>query len=84
MDHTGGSFRAFELAGWEDPEVVSRYQEHLSHVTRQSIEALLDEARAIHAGGGNGSIVGRNAFQRPKDEALKLLASMIEVYKTKV
>jgi len=46
-------------------------------------DALLDEARAIHAGGGNGSIVGRNAFQRPKDEALKLLASMIEVYKTK-
>jgi fructose-bisphosphate aldolase, class I len=43
--------------------------------------ALLDEARAIHAGGGNGSIVGRNAFQRPKDEALKLLSDMIEVYK---
>lgn len=46
-------------------------------------EALLDEARAIHAGGGNGSIVGRNAFQRPKAEAMKLLADMIEVYKTK-
>jgi class I fructose-bisphosphate aldolase len=46
-------------------------------------DALLNEARAIHAGGGNGSIVGRNAFQRPKDEALKLLASMIEVYKSK-
>jgi class I fructose-bisphosphate aldolase len=44
-------------------------------------EALLDEARAIHAGGGNGSIVGRNAFQRPKEEAMKLLADMIEVYK---
>ncbi len=47
-------------------------------------EALLDEARAIHAGGGSGSIVGRNAFQRPKEEALKLLGAMIEVYKTKV
>jgi class I fructose-bisphosphate aldolase len=46
-------------------------------------DALLDEARAIHAGGGNGSIVGRNAFQRPKAEAMKLLADMIEVYKSK-
>jgi class I fructose-bisphosphate aldolase len=46
-------------------------------------DALLDEARAIHAGGGNGSIVGRNAFQRPKAEAMKLLSDMIEVYKTK-
>jgi class I fructose-bisphosphate aldolase len=46
-------------------------------------DALLDEARAIHMGGGNGSIVGRNAFQRPKAEAMKLLSDMIEVYKTK-
>ncbi|MDB5378427.1 MAG: fructose-bisphosphate aldolase, partial [Rubritepida sp.] len=45
-------------------------------------DALLDEVRAIHAGGGNGSIVGRNAFQRPKAEALKLLNDIIEVYKT--
>ncbi|RDK08093.1 class I SAM-dependent methyltransferase [Cupriavidus lacunae] len=45
MDHTADSFRDFELAGWEDPEVVSQYQEHLSHVTRQSVESLLDEAR---------------------------------------
>jgi class I fructose-bisphosphate aldolase len=46
-------------------------------------EALLDEARAIHEGGGNGSIVGRNAFQRPREEALKLLSDMIEIYKSK-
>jgi class I fructose-bisphosphate aldolase len=44
-------------------------------------EALLEEVRAIHAGGGHGSIVGRNAFQRPKAEALKLLADMIEIYR---
>ncbi len=44
-------------------------------------DALLAEARAIHQGGGNGSIVGRNAFQRPRDEAIKLLADMIEVYR---
>lgn len=47
-------------------------------------DALLDEARAIHMGGGNGSIVGRNAFQRPKEEAMKLLADMIEIYRSKV
>ncbi|MBW6398791.1 class I fructose-bisphosphate aldolase [Roseomonas sp. HJA6] len=46
-------------------------------------EALLEEVKGLHAGGANGSIVGRNAFQRPKEEALKLLASMIEIYKTK-
>lgn len=45
-------------------------------------DALLNEVRAIHAGGGNGSIVGRNAFQRPRDEALKLLADIIEVYRS--
>lgn len=45
-------------------------------------DALLGEARAIHAGGGNGSIVGRNAFQRPRDEALKLLADMVNVYRS--
>jgi fructose-bisphosphate aldolase, class I len=42
---------------------------------------LLDEARGIRDGGGNGSIIGRNTFQRPRAEALKLLDSMIKVYK---
>ncbi|PZW45717.1 fructose-bisphosphate aldolase, class I [Humitalea rosea] len=50
----------------------------------RSNESMLDDVRAIHAGGGNGSIVGRNAFQRSKADALALLASIIEVYKTKV
>ena len=35
--------------------------------------ALLEEIRGIAAGGGFGSIMGRNAFQRPKAEALTLL-----------
>ena len=47
-------------------------------------DSLLNEVRAIHAGGGNGSIVGRNAFQRPKEEALKLLSDIIDIYKSKV
>ncbi|WP_191084048.1 class I fructose-bisphosphate aldolase [Roseococcus microcysteis] len=46
-------------------------------------DSLLASARAIHGGGGNGSIVGRNAFQRPREEALKLLSDMIDIYKTR-
>jgi fructose-bisphosphate aldolase, class I len=41
---------------------------------------LLDEVRAIHAGGGFGSIIGRNSFQRPRTEALKLLGQIMEIY----
>ena len=42
---------------------------------------LLDEVKCIKAGGGSGSIIGRNAFQRPKEDALKLLAEIIKIYK---
>ncbi|WP_439550799.1 class I fructose-bisphosphate aldolase [Falsiroseomonas sp.] len=42
---------------------------------------IIKEVRAIHAGGGNGSIMGRNAFQRPKADALALLQAIIDVYK---
>jgi class I fructose-bisphosphate aldolase len=43
-------------------------------------EDILKEVRAIHAGGGNGSIMGRNAFQRPKAEAVQLLSAIIDIY----
>jgi class I fructose-bisphosphate aldolase len=42
---------------------------------------LLDEVRGIRDGGGFGSIVGRNAFQREKTAAIKLLNQMMEIYK---
>jgi len=45
---------------------------------------LLDEVRAIRDGGGNGSIVGRNCFQRPRAEALALLDNIIKVYKGEI
>lgn len=45
-------------------------------------EAMMDMARGIHQGGGNGSIIGRNTFQRPKEDALRLLADIIDVYKS--
>ena len=46
-------------------------------------EGLLNEIREIHYGGGFGSIIGRNSFQRPKKEALVLLSRIIEIYKGK-
>jgi fructose-bisphosphate aldolase, class I len=42
---------------------------------------LMKEIREIRDGGGFGSIMGRNAFQRSRKEALKLLASINEVYR---
>ncbi len=43
-------------------------------------EAVYDEARAIRDGGGFGSIIGRNSFQRKKPDALKFLATVIGIY----
>jgi class I fructose-bisphosphate aldolase len=47
---------------------------------KQDDNALFDEARAIRDGGGFGSIIGRNSFQRPQAEALKLLDGFIKIY----
>ncbi|MGH7025442.1 MAG: class I fructose-bisphosphate aldolase, partial [Caulobacteraceae bacterium] len=43
-------------------------------------EAFLDEIRAIHAGGGFGSIIGRNTFQRPRAKALRLLRQVMAIH----
>ena len=43
-------------------------------------ENILETTRAIHEGGGNGSIIGRNTFQRPRAEALDLLSQVIGIY----
>ncbi|WP_373353178.1 class I fructose-bisphosphate aldolase [Pseudoroseicyclus sp. CXY001] len=43
-------------------------------------DSVLDDARAIRDGGGNGSIIGRNCFQRPRDEAMRLLDQMVDIY----
>lgn len=44
-------------------------------------EAVFDDARAIRDGGGNGSIIGRNSFQRPRAEALALLQKLTDIYR---
>ncbi|MEI6798002.1 MAG: class I fructose-bisphosphate aldolase [Pseudomonadota bacterium] len=46
-------------------------------------DSVLDDARAIRDGGGNGSIIGRNCFQRPRAEALALLQNLVDIYKGK-
>lgn len=47
----------------------------------KGVSDILDDVRAIHQGGGNGSIIGRNCFQRPRDEALSMLSQMIAILK---
>jgi class I fructose-bisphosphate aldolase len=42
---------------------------------------VLEEIKQINAGGGFGSIVGRNAFQRPRAEGIDLLKKIIAIYK---
>jgi len=44
-------------------------------------QAVFDEIRGLAEGGAFGSIIGRNSFQRPKDDALKFLAAVMKIYK---
>ena len=44
------------------------------------VEGLLEVIKGVRDGGGNGSIVGRNSFTRPKAEALDLLDHVIKIY----
>ena len=44
-------------------------------------DELMEEIKAIKNGGGFGSIIGRNSFQRPKEKALKLLKEIMDIYK---
>jgi class I fructose-bisphosphate aldolase len=44
-------------------------------------DAVYQDARDIRDGGGNGSIIGRNTFQRPRADALEMLAKIIRIYK---
>ncbi len=44
-------------------------------------DAVYDDARAIRDGGGNGSIIGRNTFQRSREDALAMLDKLVAIYK---
>ncbi len=49
----------------------------------KDIEGIRREARAIRDGGGSGSIIGRNTFQRPRAEALAMLDGIVAIYRGK-
>jgi fructose-bisphosphate aldolase, class I len=41
---------------------------------------VFEEVRAIRDGGGFGSIIGRNSFQRKKADALRFLRTIMDIY----
>ncbi len=47
---------------------------------KENDEAVFEDARAIREGGGFGSIIGRNSFQRPREHALKFLDTVMKIY----
>lgn len=51
---------------------------------KEDDEAVFEEVRAIRDGGGFGSIIGRNSFQRPREAALKFLNTIMRIYKGEI
>jgi class I fructose-bisphosphate aldolase len=48
--------------------------------SKTGAEAFFDDIRGIRDGGGYGSIIGRNTFQRPWDESLEFIDKVISIY----
>jgi class I fructose-bisphosphate aldolase len=48
--------------------------------SKRSSEAFFDDIRGIRDGGGYGSIIGRNTFQRPWEESLEFIGKVIDIY----
>lgn len=46
-------------------------------------DSVYEDARAIRDGGGNGSIIGRNTFQRSRKESIAMLSQIMDIYKGK-
>ena len=88
--------KAYEKAGID----ISTLSKRIAHIMQSSFDGrrivvfsggaakdtdgLLNEIREIRDGGGSGSIIGRNTFQRPREEALALLDSIIKIYQGKL
>jgi class I fructose-bisphosphate aldolase len=85
--------KAFEKAGIKIDTLADRIREVVrsafngkrivifSGGEAKGTDELLEEIRQIAAGGGFGSIMGRNAFQRPRAEAIKLLGDVMQIFK---
>ena len=86
--------KAFEKAGIKTEKLSDRIREVVrsafagkrivifSGGEAKGSDEVLDEVREIAAGGGFGSIMGRNAFQRPRAEGLRLLGDVMRVYES--
>jgi class I fructose-bisphosphate aldolase len=76
---------------------ISSLSERVSHVIQSAFDGrrivifsggaakgrdeVLEEIKGIAKGGGFGSIMGRNSFQRPKSEGIELLQTVMQIYK---
>ena len=47
---------------------------------KKGADQVYEDAKAIRDGGGFGSIIGRNAFQRPRNEAVQMLRRIMDIY----
>lgn len=47
----------------------------------KDVKSVLDDAKAIARGGGNGLIIGRNSFQRPREDAIQMLGGLTNIFK---
>jgi fructose-bisphosphate aldolase, class I len=48
----------------------------------KDVDSVLEENSQTALGGGFGTIMGRNSFQRPHDEAVDLLHKVMEIHRT--
>lgn len=83
--------KAYEGTDWSNQADRVRHVVQASFAGRRIVvfsggaakgaDAVYQDARDILAGGGNGSIIGRNTFQRSREDALAMLAKLIAIYK---
>jgi len=79
------TFRAFEQSGWQDPNLCGQYHAHLSAVTRQSVDALLDASGALAGSGfldvatGAGYVAGAAAARGAHATGLDFSSEQIEL-----
>lgn len=85
MVPTAAAFRAFEQAGWKDPDTVAGYHAHLACVTTQSIDALLDAAnvgrglRVLDVATGAGYVAAAAARRRAEPVGIDFSAAQIRM-----
>lgn len=83
--------KAYEGADWSSQADRVRHIMQSSFAGRRIVvfsggaakgeDAVFEDARAIRDGGGHGSIIGRNTFQRERGAALAMLDRIIRIYR---